>query len=155
MNILFFSRLNVAKNLKILEIGCGTGYFCNYLIKKGYKQISGCDVAESAIRFAKRNFSSIEFSMIKGDILPYKDNEFDVVLSFDVIEHIPNVEKHFSEVQRVLNGSGKYFFGTPHKYWDLLLLSELSILAVIKLPLSIISSIQVKSRPDLITSLLI
>ena len=121
MNLIFFNRLNISKNLKILEVGCGTGFFCNYLFENGYKYIYGCDVAESAIKFAKHEYPSVEFNIIERDTLPYNDGEFDVVLSFDVIEHIPNIENHFKEIYRVLGSRGVYYFGTPQKTWDLLL----------------------------------
>jgi len=122
MNALFFKKLGLSKDLKILEVGSGTGYFCYHLFKNGYKQICGCDIAESAIKFANNKYPSIEFNTIKdGNKLPYNDDEFDIVLSFDVIEHISDVENHLKEIHRVLGSHGVYYFGTPQKTWDVLL----------------------------------
>ena len=47
--------------------------------------------------------------------MPLKDLFFDIVLSFDILEHIPDVNAHFSEVRRVLKSGGFYLFQTPNK----------------------------------------
>ena len=47
--------------------------------------------------------------------MPIKDSFFDIVLSFDVLEHIPDVDAHLSEVRRVLKPGGLYLFQTPNK----------------------------------------
>jgi ubiquinone/menaquinone biosynthesis C-methylase UbiE len=47
--------------------------------------------------------------------MPIKDSFFDIVLSFDVLEHIPDVDAHLSEVRRVLKPGGFYLFQTPNK----------------------------------------
>ena len=52
---------------------------------------------------------------MNGDDLKFKPHTFDVVLSFDVLEHIPNTHKHLQEVNRVLTSEGTYYFQTPNK----------------------------------------
>jgi SAM-dependent methyltransferase len=51
-----------------------------------------------------------------GDALPFDDDSFDVVLSFDVFEHIPDSDRHLSEVARVLRVGGRYMLQTPNKW---------------------------------------
>ena len=50
--------------------------------------------------------------------LPFPDASFDAVLSFDLFEHIARVDRHVSEVHRVLKAGGYYLFQTPNKYSD-------------------------------------
>jgi ubiquinone/menaquinone biosynthesis C-methylase UbiE len=50
-----------------------------------------------------------------GEKILFKNESFDYVISFDVLEHIPNVDKHIKEVFRVLKPGGKYLFLTPNK----------------------------------------
>lgn len=113
----FFIDQNIDKNARILEIGCNIGTLTNRLHELGYKNIIGCDINSDAINYGKKQYTDIAKSMIicEGTELPFKDAEFDIVISFDVIEHIPNVEKHFEEVNRVLKQKGKYIFQTPNK----------------------------------------
>jgi len=50
--------------------------------------------------------------------LQFEDQRFDIVLSFDLFEHIARIDKHISEVHRVLRKDGFYLFQTPNKYWS-------------------------------------
>ena len=111
----FLKELKVLKtNHKILEIGCGAGSMTAYLAKKGY-QIIGTDLSKDMIDYAKKTHPAVEFKKMSGDKLNFKNESFDIVLSFDLVEHIPDVEKHFKEVNRVLKKDGKYIFVTPNK----------------------------------------
>ncbi len=103
------------KSLRILEIGCGAGRLTNYLIQKGFDAM-GFDISETLI---KEGYSRYPDTMIfiasGGGDMPFKDSFFDVVLSFDVLEHIPDVDVHLSEVRRVLKSGGFYLFRAPNK----------------------------------------
>lgn len=50
----------------------------------------------------------------EGDRLPFDDASFDLVLSFDVFEHIPDSDRHLAEVRRVLRDGGHYLLQTPN-----------------------------------------
>jgi len=70
---------------------------------------------------------------MSGEDLNFKNNSFDIVLSFDVFEHILNINKHFKETKRVLKSNGHYLLQIPtkcfkkhkqyhcflHSYWKL------------------------------------
>jgi len=93
------------KYSKILDAGCGEGVLVEKYKKKGYN-IKGLDA----------NYSSE--LVIKGDIkdIPFKDNEFDLVLCLDVLEHM-NFSEHESaikEIKRVVKKGGYIVFGLPN-----------------------------------------
>lgn len=115
MNKEFLKQIKVIEPYdKILEIGCGKGNMTNYLTEQGY-DIIGTDVNKDRIDFAIKKYPNTRFMYMDGENIIYDNNKFDVVLSFDVIEHIPNIKKHFQEVNRILKKDGKYIIVTPNK----------------------------------------
>jgi 2-polyprenyl-3-methyl-5-hydroxy-6-metoxy-1,4-benzoquinol methylase len=104
----------INKNKKALELGCGAGNLASLLHEKGLSIIAS-DIAQAATDHARQLYPHIEFRTHSAEKLPYEDNAFDLVLSFDVLEHLPNVNKHLSEVRRVLKNDGYYLFQTPNK----------------------------------------
>lgn len=128
----FIMENNIPKNSNILEIGCNIGGLLNLLLKSGYTQIGGVDIAAEAIKYGINKYPGLKNRLLTcdGDKLPFKDNEFDVVLSFDLLEHIPNVKNHLKEVHRILKPNGIYLFQTPNKIintpWTIFLTKSLS-----------------------------
>ncbi len=108
-------KINVFKQLtnkttpkKILDIGCAGGFFPNEVSKIFPKsQIIGVDVYKNAISFAKKNHPHISFYVADGHKLPFKTNTFDLVISYETIEHVVDPIKFLSEARRVLKPSGK------------------------------------------------
>lgn len=103
------------KTGKILDIGCGGGMLTEslpYYYSKA--DIYGCDVSATAIKYAKKLGSGkIQYEVIKKKKLPYKDNNFDVCICFDVLEHVPDVDFFLKEVKRVLKKNGQFFLIVP------------------------------------------
>ena len=115
-NIQFLEETGLLKkDLRILEIGCGAGRLTNYLIRKGFDAI-GFDISETLINEGHSRYPDTIIFIASGEAdMPLKDSFFDIVLSFDVLEHIPDVGAHLSEVRRVLKSGGFYLFQTPNK----------------------------------------
>jgi SAM-dependent methyltransferase len=98
----------------VLEIGCGRGYVINYLTQKGL-DATGVELSEEAIRQAEKEYPGIK--MIKStnpNALPFEEEEFKTIVSFDVLEHFESVDVHLAEVKRVLKKGGIYAFQTPN-----------------------------------------
>jgi ubiquinone/menaquinone biosynthesis C-methylase UbiE len=106
------------KGKKILDIGCGFGAFLMYALEKGAKEVSGVEVSEQDLKTAKNSLKSKNVILKEGSAinLPFPDNYFDTVVSFEVLEHIPkNTElKMFSEINRVLKKGGILYLSTPY-----------------------------------------
>ena len=115
-NLEFLEKINLIKpEDKILEIGCGIGSIVNELHHRGF-DITGTDISNEAIAYGLNKFGDIKLQVQPAENLPYENDSFDVVLSFDLFEHIAQIEKHVSEVTRVLRKGGYYLFQTPNKY---------------------------------------
>jgi SAM-dependent methyltransferase len=115
-NLEFLAQTDVLKpGNKILEIGCGIGSVVFELSKQGY-DVTGTDISDAAIEYGLRKYGDIRLEVQAAETLPYEDECFDVVLSFDVFEHIAQIDRHVSEVRRVLRPGGHYLLQTPNKY---------------------------------------
>ena len=107
--------LDELRKSRVLEIGCGNGSMTGYLKSLGV-DIIGIDMNEEYINNAKKRFGEESFRLMRGEALEFENNIFDIVLSFDLLEHIPDVIEHLGEVKRVLREEGKYFLQTPNRY---------------------------------------
>ena len=99
------------KNCVVLDIGIGSGHIAKE-IGKGCKELHGIDVVDE--RVVKEGYL---LSRVKGEVLPFKDNMFDVVISNQVLEHVGDKKKHVDEIRRVLKKGGICYLATPNKFW--------------------------------------
>lgn len=114
------------KNKKILDIGCGFGWFEVNVLKRGAGQIVGIEISYEDLKSARTIKDKRAVFKVGGVLkIPFKDNYFDTVVAWEVIEHIPkNTEdKMFKEVYRVLKNKGSFYLSTPYdsiisKYLD-------------------------------------
>ena len=114
-NIHFLERTGLFnKSSRILEIGCGAGRLTNYLTQKGFNVI-GFDTSITLIKEGNKLYSDVKKFLASGESIPFRDSTFDIILSFDVLEHISDVGGHLSEVKRTLKTGGSYLFQTPNK----------------------------------------
>ncbi len=115
-NLDFLEETNLLKpNDRILEIGCGIGSIVSELSGRRY-DITGTDISSKAIDYGLKKYGDIKLQVQPAEILQFEDHAFDVVLSFDLFEHIAEVDRHISEVHRVLKEDGLYLLQTPNKY---------------------------------------
>jgi SAM-dependent methyltransferase len=111
--------LNYIQNKKVLDYGCGSGYG-SALISDHCLEVIGIDISLEAISFAKKNYSSQNVSFLslkkaEDSPLPFPDETFDVVLSFQVIEHIRDTTTYLEEMNRVLKPGGQILISTPNR----------------------------------------
>lgn len=104
------SKINF-NDASVLEIGCGNGRMTQF-IGNNFKKIYAIDISSHMIALAQQrleNFSNIEFLVSDGDKLPIQNNIADLVFSYIVFQHFPNiemVEENLKEVKRVLKNEG-------------------------------------------------
>ncbi len=114
-NLDFLARTNLLQpDDRILEIGCGIGTVVAELVRQGYDAM-GTDISQVAIEYGRAKYGNIRLDVQPAEELPYADGTFDIVLSFDLFEHIAHIDRHVGEVRRVLKPGGRYLFETPNK----------------------------------------
>lgn len=99
----------------LLEIGSGKGRMLDLLRREGH-DAQGVEVNESMIQESRRLFGNLPIHKVDGSTLPFDDQAFSTVVSFDVFEHIPDSDAHLAEVRRVLKPGGTYLLQTPNKW---------------------------------------
>ena len=108
--------LQLATGKKVLDIACGEGYGSNLLVPYA-SSVTGVDIDEKTISYAQQKYSSTNLKFIKASVLnlPFPDKSFDVIISFETIEHISEHEEMIAEISRVLKQDGMLIISTPNK----------------------------------------
>jgi len=105
--------------LRVLEVACGRGGFVQQLARAG-ACVTGCDFSAAALHAARTKLpaAGLRFpaTLIQGDAqnLPFADDSFDVVVSCETIEHLPDVKSAVREMHRVTRPGGKLLLTTPN-----------------------------------------
>lgn len=113
---------SLCRGQRVLDLGCGSGYGAHRIAGVASSVVGG-DVATDAIAFARRRYQAdnLTFQTIpQAGPLPFDDACFDVVLSFQVIEHVEDVDRYLGEAHRVLRPGGTLVVITPDRRHRLL-----------------------------------
>ncbi|SRR5579875_641140 len=110
----FAARLAGGK--RVLDAGCGAGYGSAELAHVAAAVI-GADNAADALAFARENYRlpNLHFERAACEALPHPDATFDLVVAFEVIEHLERWPEFLLEVRRVLSPDGQFVVSTPNK----------------------------------------
>ena len=118
-----FECIEVDKNAKILDIGCGGGVNIEKFLKLTENNVDGLDYSEvSVAESLKRNKSSGRCEVILADVsnMPIGDEEYDLVSAFETIYFWPDIGETFKEVSRIIKPEGKFMIaqGTDGNHPD-------------------------------------
>ncbi len=103
------------KGKKVLEIGCAIGAAADLLSERGFK-VTATDISPYAVKNAKKLLPHVTFNVLDIDEPPKKKNEYDLVYSFEVIEHLPDPEKSIKHMYEMLKEGGVMIASTPYPY---------------------------------------
>ena len=111
--------LNIKDNMKILDLGTGSGYLA-FNIAKRYNNVTivGLDIVKETLERNKEkakenNISNISFVSYDGIEFPFDNNTYDMVITRYALHHFPNLDKTFNEIDRVLKNNGLLFISDP------------------------------------------
>jgi ubiquinone/menaquinone biosynthesis C-methylase UbiE len=95
--------LSVARNSKVLDVGCGTGLLFSH-VGAETQTVVGIDISGKLLLQAKkraRNFLNVHLVQADADHMPFKDNYFSVVFAFTVLQNLPDPLETLKEVKRI------------------------------------------------------
>lgn len=99
------------KTNKILDIGSGIGYFLVEAKKRGW-DVFGTELTEDSIQICKEKGIIMHQGVLNPD--NYKPETFDVITSFEVIEHINYPKRELANIYQILRRGGVFYFSTPN-----------------------------------------
>jgi SAM-dependent methyltransferase len=112
-------KIGDVSGLRVLEVACGRGGYLRELVGAG-AHVTGCDFSLTALRAASAKFSTPEIpastALIQADAqnLPFADDSFDLLVSCETVEHLPDIRRGFCEMYRVTRPGGKLLLTTPN-----------------------------------------
>ncbi len=104
------------KDKIVLDAACGCGYGSHFLAISGARKVIAVDIDRKALKLAKNHFSHPKVTYLQGDVtsLPFPDSYFEVITSFETIEHLSNPADYIQEIQRILKDDGIFICSTPN-----------------------------------------
>jgi ubiquinone/menaquinone biosynthesis C-methylase UbiE len=100
----------------VLDVASGEGYGSS-LLAQSARYVHGLDVDQRAVDFAQSHYGASNIEFRRGDArrLPYDDSSFDVVISFETLEHIEEHDAFLKEIKRVLRPLGLFVLSSPDR----------------------------------------
>lgn len=101
---------------RVLDVASGEGYGSFLLRRWGAESVEGIDVDEQTVEIATRLFGGdgVHYQCHTAEQLPFEDHTFDVVCSFETIEHLDHPELFLQEIRRVLKPGGNIILSCPN-----------------------------------------
>ena len=99
----------------VLDMACGTGYGSDFLNRETKpRSITGVDIEPDAIRYAKLRYAKYGIDYIVADACTaWTDRQFDTIVSFETIEHVPRPDQFLINVHRMLRPDGTLHVSSP------------------------------------------
>ncbi len=104
----------------VLDFGCGSGYGCA-LLSEHAETVVGIDLSKTAIQFARQRYGNHGTQFFEADLeqreaLEFLERKFDVIISFDVIEHTETYYSFMQNISRMLSPDGVAAVGCPNRH---------------------------------------
>lgn len=104
--------LRTGKSGKLLDVGCGRGYFLKTMSDAGY-DVAGMDVSMTAIEYVRKQFA-LQASNTTLDELVRGGEKYDVITMWHVLEHFIDPYDALNKIRQLLNDDGACFIEVPN-----------------------------------------
>lgn len=105
--------------MNVLDYGCGDGYGSNYLASNKNVNVVGTDIDNDTVRLAKKKYRKVNLDFITFEQLSNYSSTFDLITSFQVIEHVENVNDYLLFLKNKLTKNCILIISTPSRNYRL------------------------------------
>lgn len=104
------------KDKRVLDLGCGYGWHCQYAAEQGAKSVIGTDISEKmlAVANSKNNYPNVSYQQIAIEDIDFAANSFDIVLSSLAFHYIQSFTEICQKVKHCLASGGDFVFSVEH-----------------------------------------
>lgn len=104
------------QGLRVLDIACGAGYGSAMLAQAGAVHVDAVDISEQAIAYAREHYANPAIDFQLGNIYSYeRDTRYDLITSFETIEHVPDYHAALRNLARLLRPGGCLIVSSPNR----------------------------------------
>lgn len=114
----YFDQLHIPENARILEVGCGDCSLWSKNIDRipPHWDITLTDFSQGMLKDARKSLGKcnerFNYRVVDVQDIPYEDDSFDVVIANHMLYHVPDIDKAFSEIYRILRQDGYFYAST-------------------------------------------
>jgi GT2 family glycosyltransferase/ubiquinone/menaquinone biosynthesis C-methylase UbiE/glycosyltransferase involved in cell wall biosynthesis/uncharacterized coiled-coil protein SlyX len=108
--------IDIVKEKDVLDVACGEGYG-SFIMADVARSVVGVDISDEAVQHASRTYKKANLAFRQGSVvaLDFPDASFDVVVSFETIEHLSEQAQMLAEIRRVLRPDGVLVISSPNR----------------------------------------
>jgi O-antigen biosynthesis protein len=108
------------RGLRVLDLACGSGYGTDMLKRAGAAEVVGVDLDPESVQYARDRYETDGLSFLEGDACDPPDclnsHPFDLIVSFETIEHLDRPSQFLDVCGRLLAPSGMLLVSSPHRH---------------------------------------
>jgi SAM-dependent methyltransferase len=110
----YFLALELCRERDVLDVASGEGYG-TALLGSVARTAKGLEIDQASVEHARRSYQRSNIEFLQGDCarMPFPDGAFDVVVSFETLEHVEEQAAFLAEVKRVLRPEGHLLLSSP------------------------------------------
>lgn len=101
-------------NKRVLDLGCGLGWHCQYALDNGARSATGVDISAKMLAEGTRKFPRVNFILSSIEDINFSENSFELVLSSLAFHYIKCFEDICAKVRRCLSPGGAFVFSAEH-----------------------------------------
>lgn len=107
-------QASARRDLDILEVGCGAGWFCNQLL--AYGRVTATDLSDEVLARARQRVPEVTF--VAGDFmsLPFEPESYDVLVTLEVLAHVADQRAFVSRLASLLKPGGRLMMATQNGF---------------------------------------
>jgi len=105
-----------ADGRRVLDIACGAGYGSLMLAEAGAVKVTGVDLNQDVVAYAREHYSADNLDFAQGDVCAFGETgAFDLITCFETIEHVPDHRAALDNLRRVVEPGGMLIVSSPNR----------------------------------------